>query len=259
MFLPLFGTAAFVALFELATLAGDGTNPMQVFLDEQNAANLVALDTTVETYRTGGFLDIVVARAGQVMLIWGSWIFAVPNVLGLFAIGNVAGRRGWLARPDLARIRRWLPGLALVGGAASRATGLGALPRSPRKPLDHDGARTGRHVDRRPGALPDLRRNPGARVSDRRGRRLLDPLAAVGRMALTNYLAHSIVFTTIALPWGLGLYGRVRPSIAVAAAVAVYLLQISLSQWWLSRFRFGPFEWLWRSMTYGKLQPLRRT
>ena len=77
-------------------------------------------------------------------------------------------------------------------------------------------------------------------------------------MALTNYLTHSIVFTTLALPWGLGLYGKVRPAIAVPAGIALYLLQIPLSAWWLGRLRFGPFEWLWRSLTYLKLQPLRR-
>jgi uncharacterized protein len=85
----------------------------------------------------------------------------------------------------------------------------------------------------------------------------LAPLAAVGRMALTNYLFQSLVFTTIFNSYGLGLYGKVGPALILALAVLIFTLQIPLSVWWLRRFRFGPAEWLWRTLTYGKLQPMR--
>ena len=62
--------------------------------------------------------------------------------------------------------------------------------------------------------------------------------------------------TTIFYGYGLGLYGRVGPALCLAIAVGVFLVQIPLSVWWLGRFRFGPAEWAWRSLTYLKPQPL---
>jgi len=85
----------------------------------------------------------------------------------------------------------------------------------------------------------------------------LAPLAALGRMALTNYLLQSLIFTTMFLGYGLGLLGEVGPALNVVVTLLIYTFQISLSVWWLERFRFGPAEWLWRSLTYGKLQPMR--
>ena len=87
-------------------------------------------------------------------------------------------------------------------------------------------------------------------------RRRLSPLASVGRMALSNYLFQSILCTLFFYGYGLGLYHRLGPAITLALTFALYRLQISLSDWWLSRYRFGPAEWMWRSLTYGKFQPM---
>lgn len=57
---------------------------------------------------------------------------------------------------------------------------------------------------------------------------------------------------------GLDLYGSVERTGQIAIVFAVWAFQLTISPWWLKRFRFGPFEWLWRSLTYMKLQPLRR-
>ena len=85
----------------------------------------------------------------------------------------------------------------------------------------------------------------------------LAPLAPVGRMALSNYLFQSLVYVTLFFSYGLGLMGMVGPALLTVLSVFVFVLQILLSRWWLTRFRFGPMEWLWRTLTYGKLQPLR--
>jgi len=85
----------------------------------------------------------------------------------------------------------------------------------------------------------------------------LKALAPMGRMALTNYLSQSLVFTWVFYHHGLGLWGRVRPGAALVVVVLFYAAQVAWSHWWLGRFRFGPAEWLWRSMTYGKWQPFR--
>ena len=76
-------------------------------------------------------------------------------------------------------------------------------------------------------------------------------------MALTNYLSHSIILTTAFYGYGLGLFGSVPRFWQMGFVVAVIVLQLLWSPWWLARFRFGPVEWLWRSLTYGKKQPMR--
>jgi uncharacterized protein len=88
--------------------------------------------------------------------------------------------------------------------------------------------------------------------------RLLERFAAVGRMALTNYLMHSVILTTVFYGYGLGLYGEIPRFWQMGFVVAVIALQLGLSPWWLARYRFGPVEWLWRSLTYWRRQPMSR-
>jgi uncharacterized protein len=86
----------------------------------------------------------------------------------------------------------------------------------------------------------------------RRGRAVLAPFAAVGRMPLTNYLAQSVVATLLFHGWALGLYDRTGPAAEVAIGVGVFVfLQMPISAWWLRRHANGPVEWVWRWMTYG--------
>ena len=91
-----------------------------------------------------------------------------------------------------------------------------------------------------------------------RWQRWLRPLAPLGRMALTNYLLQSLVAALLFHGYGLGLARRVSPSLALLIAVAILAGQLPISGWWLRRYRFGPVEWLWRTLTYGRRQPLRR-
>jgi len=85
----------------------------------------------------------------------------------------------------------------------------------------------------------------------------LAPLQAVGRLALTNYLLQTLICTTLFYSYGLGLYGKFGPAAVTLLAIGIYLFQVALSLLWTRRFRFGPAEWLWRTLTYGKLQPMR--
>ncbi|MDQ3071293.1 MAG: DUF418 domain-containing protein [Acidobacteriota bacterium] len=82
------------------------------------------------------------------------------------------------------------------------------------------------------------------------GRRIMNVFAPVGRMALTNYLLQSIVCTALSYGWGLSLWWTIGTSTAMAIAAAIFVAQIPLSALWLSRFRFGPVEWVWRRLTY---------
>jgi len=87
---------------------------------------------------------------------------------------------------------------------------------------------------------------------------LLRRFAAVGRMALSNYLMHSVLLTTVFYGYGLGLYGSIPRFWQMGFVAAVIGLQLFLSPWWLARYQFGPAEWLWRSLTYWKRQPMLR-
>ena len=77
-------------------------------------------------------------------------------------------------------------------------------------------------------------------------------------MALTNYVGQSIICTSIFYGTGLGLGGRMGPSLYLPIGLAVYLGQVLISRVWLDRFRFGPLEWLWRVLTYGTWIPLTK-
>jgi uncharacterized protein len=82
-------------------------------------------------------------------------------------------------------------------------------------------------------------------------------LSAVGQMSLTNYLLQSLICTTIFYGHGFGLFGQVERGTLLLIVLCVWAFQLWVSPIWLRNFRFGPVEWLWRSFTYLKIQPMR--
>ncbi|WP_394833091.1 DUF418 domain-containing protein [Pendulispora rubella] len=95
-------------------------------------------------------------------------------------------------------------------------------------------------------------------LASARWREWLSLAAPIGRMAFTNYLTQTLVFTTLFYGYGFGWLGQVGYAMSVAIGLVFYGLQGILSTVWLRHFAFGPFEWAWRSLTYGEWQPLRR-
>ena len=85
--------------------------------------------------------------------------------------------------------------------------------------------------------------------------RLLQSLVAVGRMGLTTYLANTAFGVLLFLGYGLGQLGHLGLTASIGLGLAFFALQIPFSNWWLARYRFGPVEWLWRSLTCGRAQP----
>lgn len=81
-------------------------------------------------------------------------------------------------------------------------------------------------------------------------------LAAVGQMAFSNYLSHSIITAVLFLGWGFGLAGRFNYAEQLLIVAAIWIFQLIISPLWLARYRFGPAEWLWRSLTYWQRQPM---
>lgn len=88
---------------------------------------------------------------------------------------------------------------------------------------------------------------------------LTSRLAAVGRMAFTNYIMHTVLCGLIFYGHGLGLIGNVERAGQLLIVLGIWMLQLWLSPIWLRHFRFGPLEWLWRSLTYWRPQPMRQT
>lgn len=81
-------------------------------------------------------------------------------------------------------------------------------------------------------------------------------LAAAGRLSLTNYLGQTVLATLFFS--GLNLYGHMKPTGMCVVAIVIYIAQVAASYWWVQHFRYGPAEWLWRTLTYAKIQPFRR-
>jgi uncharacterized protein len=91
------------------------------------------------------------------------------------------------------------------------------------------------------------------------GAKLLTPFAWAGRMALTNYLAQSLVlgFVLFGVGPGLALAGHIGACALLAIVLTTYAAQMLFSRWWLGRFAYGPMEWAWRALTYGRRPPMR--
>ena len=175
-------------------------------------------------------------------------VFYVQMATGIL-LGVLVGRRGWVERLPALRepIRRAhlaALGVALLAGALSLAfSALGATG------LDTLAKSLGRPALMAFYALSVLRLLawPGAA-------RWLRPFALAGRMPLSNYLLQTLLGLVVFYGWGLGFWNRVSPSVEVALATGLYFfVQLPLSAAWLARFRYGPVEYVWRRLTYGRL------
>lgn len=208
-----------------------------------------------ERMGTGTWLD---AFVGNLLFLAGRWIDAVgtvrfPKVLGMFVLGLWVVRRGMVAEPAAHRevLVRWRR-LGWLVGLPANLVALWALSHWPYGSLE-PGALVG--VAGQAVGFPLLAigyvTTTTLAVIDRRW---LLWMAPVGRLALTNYLTHSLVCVVLAYGFGVGLWWRIGASTAMGIGLVIVALQIPLSRWWLSRFRYGPAEWVWRRLTYG--QPL---
>jgi uncharacterized protein len=257
--IPLLLMALFVGAVQLALHSPAAADVEQDLLEMRQRSSAMT-ETAREVYANGSYSEMLPVRAREVGLIYQYSFMAVPGILAMFLIGLNLGRRRFFHRvpEQLPAIRRWFGILVLIGlpaNAVLTAT-MGSIDQvvpSPALLLQQIAFTFGGPALCFAYVLGIL-----LLLQDERWRQRLTPLAAVGRMALTNYLTHSILFTTIANGYGLGLYGRVGPAAGLVMALALYAVQVVLSNWWLRRFRFGPMEWLWRSLSYLRPQPLAR-
>jgi uncharacterized protein len=212
-----------------------------------------------EAMGRGGVKDAVVGNLVFVAIRWADLFVTVrfPKVLGMFVLGLWVVRAGIAQSPanHRALLARWsLLGVGL--GLPLNLVAAWALHRWPYVPPSLGGLLG---VVMQAAGVPLLAIGYAATVALLvvNGRRLISVFAPVGRMALTNYLMHSVMCVVLSYGFGFGLWWRIGASTAVLIAAAIVLVQIPLSAWWLSRYRFGPVEWVWRRLTYGQPLELR--
>lgn len=189
---------------------------------------------------------LVAARLSHMAWFYTQPFFFMPGAtLALFIVGFLLVRHGVFDEP-LAHLR--VLAVMAAFGVSSWLAGNWLLPRLNLDPLlfiFRDQWLTFSYVA---AALFLLARMPG--LTSR-----LTFIASAGRMALTNYLLQIAALDLLFSGYALGL-GTIRPVVGLAAAVTCFAAESLFSTVWLSRFRFGPAEWLWRSLTYGRMQPM---
>ena len=196
-----------------------------------------------------GFLAFAVTRwPVQVDYLIESW--RIPKVLAIMMLGLWAGRRlvaGTLLG-DRRRLRRVLAlGLAIGVPANFALALLGGLEQ------ENLATAFWASLAYAAGVVPlGLAFAAAFALAWPAAGRALGIFAPVGRMALTNYLSHSILGTAIFFGIGLGLIGKLGPAGFYGVALAIFAWQMLSSRWWLSRFAQGPVEHLWRLGTYGR-------
>ena len=227
-------------------------------------AELQVLEARFRAFTSGSYAVSFRENARYVMSFWtsGFALQFLPAILGKFLLGFYAGRRRLLEQPELhlalfQRLLVWGLLVGLIGNAlwvwTTELTESGHLASTSGWVLAAQVpiylgliAMAGFYLS----CLVLLWRRPEWRSR-------LAWLAPVGQMALTNYLMHSVIYLVLFYGFGLALLGRVGAAACLALSLVVFAGQIMLSSWWLRRFRFGPAEWAWRSLTYGARQPMR--
>lgn len=181
--------------------------------------------------------------------------------LGYFLLGLLAGRRRWFA--DLSEnrsfFRRWLKisgwaTLGIIGVAVPFGLMFGQGPPKPWFNIvmgtlfdAHSMFLTFFYIT---GVTLLLQKKSWAS--------LLQHFSVIGKLALTSYLGQTLIGIVLFYGLGFNLLGEINPWICLLLTFPVYGLQVVFSHWWLSKFYYGPVEWLWRSLTYGRWQPMRR-
>ena len=221
--------------------------------DEEGLQQYVRVATSV--YASGTWSEVVRFNIAEIPRFFPLHVLVVPRTFALFLLGAFAWRSGLLRNPE--RHRRLLVGVAMLGLVLGLGMNLLELP---------DAGSSWRALAPVVSALSTL--DPVvlaigygatciALYTFTGADRVLSLLGPLGRMAFSNYLVQSLIFGWIFFGYGLGLFGRLSSSQAMLIGIAVYVGQVLVSHWWLKRFRFGPMEWLWRTLMYGVRQPWR--
>lgn len=212
-----------------------------------------------QAYGSGGFAEATAQRVRDLRFLLGGLPLIGLPIFGMFLLGAWFACSGAIVAPERCprgyAVLRWV---VLPLGVVSMLASFRLMPTldSGRMDLEYGAAFA---LGMAGGMLMCL----GYLALVIRGlqsapaRRWLDGLAPVGRMTLSNYLLQSLICVLLFYGYGLGYFDRLPRAWQLPFALALFAVQICLSRWWLARFRFGPMEWLWRSLTYLRWQPMR--
>lgn len=260
LLIPLLINGALFGVVEVGRMTPDGAEMIQQVFAEQTQ---IATETAAQAdrvYATGSFIQITQQRAQEMNTVYITWPFMAFNVLAMFVLGFYTGKQQIFAQipatlPFIRKVWWWGLIVGIIGNLLYVIFGAMSVRSLPSIPLLI--ALTGQTFGAPAlalfymSSLAWLWQRPAWQAR-------LARLAAVGRMAISNYLLQSLICTTLFYGYGFGLYHQVGIAAGLLLTVVIYALQIPLSNWWLARFRFGPVEWLWRSLTYGKFQPMHQ-
>ena len=234
----------------IASLAGAAMPPMP-------EPTRQALDETIRTYSRGNWTEIFAARFKEWVQLNQWFAFGFFRVLGVFLYGMWIWRTGILMDP-VSRLgfSRHLFRAGLLVGFPGMLIAAGIQYYYRPNPMPPTLAMF-LYLLLTSFAIPFLSVcycTAIIRLLEQPGwyERLM-VFAPVGRLALTNYLTQSLVCTFMAYSYGLALYGRYGPLALLAPTFAIYGLQTILSDLWVERFRYGPMEWIWRKLSYGRV------
>ncbi|HEU4965704.1 MAG TPA: DUF418 domain-containing protein [Bacilli bacterium] len=210
----------------------------------------------MQAYGSGSYWDMVVQRFHELLMMYGGYYGSMPTLLTMFLLGVWAGKKRIFHNlgQHVKFLRIVLVVGLVVGGGLTLFEVFGPQPMTDSQNFWFrmfwyrlaDPALCFFYI----ATLALLLQN---RVWQTR----LAPLAFVGRMAISNYLLCSVICTTIFYNYGFGLFTKVGPAKGLLMTLLIYTLLMVFSVFWLSKYRFGPVEWLWRTLTYGKRQPMR--
>ena len=260
--LPILAVGAFTGLFALAELDPDAAIKAEDEMARERDEMIAAGTESIETYRQGTYGEVLRQRLSDYVSSGIGLTFVVPTIIAMFLFGMYVGRRRWISRYELhARLWRRLAFIGLPVGLALNVAFTIIVERTADRITPTLGNYIGYLAYMLGGPLMTFGYAAAIFLLMRRARwpERLAPLAAVGRMALTNYLLQTLICTTIFYSYGFGMFGKVGAAVGLLLTATIYAGNIVLSVWWLRRFQYGPMEWLWRSLTYAQMQPMRRT
>lgn len=238
---------------------------IKTVIDEQMHQSVLDMNQFIEEatliYSSGSFSEIVSIRLGEYLSLLGSSLFFFcPVVLAMFLVGYLAGRKGIMVNyADKLRLFKKIFWWGLVIGVITNVFYTVAYRNTVLSVPDGWGLLTS-SMHSIGGISLGLCYISGLTILFIRGKAglLIKYFVPIGRMALTNYLLQSIIAAVLFHSYGFGLFGKVEVWQSIVLTLIVFALQVMFSRWWLSQFQFGPFEWLWRSLTYLKLQPMKK-
>lgn len=261
LLLPTLFLTAVGGLMQLGSQDPAVAAQVQEVIAAQQAQTAQDIAAAYTVYGEGNFAQITAQRLADLGDLWLYNLFVVPNVLAMFLLGVYFTKQRILA--DLSSHRPLLRRMLLWGGSVGLilnilyATLISQVDRT--LPTTATLVATFAQAIGAPllmlgyvGGLGLLWLRPTWQAR-------LHRLAPAGRMALTNYLMQSVIATTIFYGYGLGLFGQVGAAAGLLLTVAIYAVELTWSGPWLARFRFGPAEWVWRTLTYLHPQPIRVT